>query len=84
MSILFSFRLNLIYEFVKKNYCNHYEVFQIIIINHNLLLTFGYICRTFYTFRDYIFYFHLLGTHLSAVWEDEKSKKYYMTNMPMC
>ena len=26
----------------------------------------GYICRTFYTFRDYILYFHLSEAHLSA------------------
>ena len=51
-SILFSFRINLIYEFVKKNCHNHYNFFQIIIITHNLLLTFGYICPTFYTFGD--------------------------------
>jgi len=31
---------------------SHYKFFKIIIISHNLLLTFGCICRTFYTFGD--------------------------------
>ena len=33
-------------------YRNHYKIFKIIIISHNLLLTSGYICCTFYTFGD--------------------------------
>ena len=52
ISILFSFSLNLTYEFIKKNCHNHYNFFQIIIISHNVLLTFGYICCAFYTFED--------------------------------
>ena len=50
---------------------------KIIIISHNILLTSGYICSTFYTFGTKSFIFHLSDTHLSAGWEDEKPKNYY-------
>jgi len=53
---------------------NHYKFFKIIIINHNLLLTSRYICRTFYTFG-----FHLWGTYLSVKWKT-KSQKF----IPLC
>ena len=64
-------------------YRNHYKFFKIIIISHNLLLTFEYICNIFYTFKNWILYFHSSETHLLIKWNTKSQEILYVKYAPI-